>query len=64
MPDSQFLKRQEAADFLNLKRSTLEAWATRGGGPIYRKFGRACRYKISDLEKFVEGAKRQNTSAY
>ncbi len=62
MEKSQFLKRQEAADFLNIKRSTLAAWATRGGGPAFVKFGRAVRYRISDLEKFIESRVRRNTS--
>lgn len=60
--ESQFLKRQQAAEYLNVKRSTLEAWATRGGGPAFVKLGRAVRYRISDLEKFIESRIRQNTS--
>jgi len=59
---SQFLKRQEAANFLNVKKSSLEAWAVRGGGPAFVKFGRAVRYRISDLEQWVESRVRQNTS--
>jgi excisionase family DNA binding protein len=60
--ETQFLKRQQAAEYLNVKRSTLEAWATRGGGPAFIKLGRAVRYRISDLEKFIESRIRQNTS--
>jgi len=59
---SNFLKRQDAANYLNVKKSSLEAWAVRGGGPAFVKFGRAVRYRISDLEKFVEERTRQNTS--
>ena len=58
---NQFLNRKQAADFLNLKKCTLEAWAIRGGGPDFVKFGRAVRYRISDLEKYVEKQTRQNT---
>jgi excisionase family DNA binding protein len=61
-PNTQFLNRQDAADYLNLKKSTLEAWSVRGGGPAYRKFGRAVRYCLSDLEQYAEESKRQNTS--
>jgi len=60
--ETQFLKRQQAAEYLNVKRSTLEAWATRGGGPAFVKLGRAVRYRISDLEKFIESRIRANTS--
>ena len=59
---SEFLKRQEAAEYLNIKKSTLEAWAVKGGGPAFVKFSRAVRYRISDLEKFIEERTRQNTS--
>ena len=62
LSSNQFLKRQEAANFLNLKKSTLEAWAVRGAGPIFCKFGRAVRYRLSDLEKFVDTQTRKNTS--
>ena len=56
-----FLTRTDAAKFLNLKRCTLEAWAIRGGGPAFVKFGRAVRYRISDLEKFIQEQTRKNT---
>ncbi len=58
----QLLTRRDAARLLNLKISTLEAWATRGGGPSYVKLGRAVRYRESDLVKFVESQVRANTS--
>jgi len=60
-PGNSFLTRTEAAEFLNLKRCTLEAWAIRGGGPAMCKFGRAVRYRISDLEAYVRKQTRQNT---
>jgi excisionase family DNA binding protein len=59
---SQFLTRQEAAKFLNLKKSTLDAWATRGGGPAYIKMGRAVRYRPDDLLSWAESRIRRNTS--
>jgi excisionase family DNA binding protein len=62
MESNQFLKRHEAAAYLNLKKSCLEAWAVRGGGPAFVKFGRAVRYKVSDLEAFANAARRTNTS--
>jgi excisionase family DNA binding protein len=51
---SQFLNRVEAAKYLNLKKHTLEAWAVRGGGPAFVKFGRAVRYRMVDLNEYVE----------
>ncbi len=61
MQSNQFLNRQQAAEFLNLKKCTLEKWAICGGGPSFCKFGRAVRYRISDLEAYVEKQTRQNT---
>ena len=58
---NEFLNRQKAAEFLNLKKCTLEAWAIRGGGPAFVKFGRAVRYRLSDLEIYVKKQTRQNT---
>jgi len=58
---NSFLTRTQAADFLNLKKCTLDAWAIRGGGPVFVKFGRAVRYRISDLEAYVKKQTRQNT---
>jgi len=58
---TDFLNREQAAEFLNLKKCTLEAWAIRGGGPAFVKFGRAVRYRISDLENYIKNQTRQNT---
>lgn len=52
---SPLLSRREAADFLGLKEQTLAAWITTGR---YRlpciKVGRLAKYRLSDLEKFLE----------
>jgi excisionase family DNA binding protein len=58
----QFLTRQQAADFLNVKKSTLEAWAVRGGGPVYVRMGRAVRYRPADLLAWTESRLTRNTS--
>ena len=58
---NQFLTRKQAAEFLCLQKCTLEAWAIRGGGPAFVKFGRAVRYRISDLENYITNQTRQNT---
>ena len=58
---NEFLNRKQAAEFLNLRKCTLEAWAIRGGGPAFVKFGRAVRYRISDLENYIKNQTRQNT---
>ena len=52
--NSDFLTREQAAQYLNFKKTTLDAWATRGGGPAFVKFGRAVRYRKQDLDTYVE----------
>jgi excisionase family DNA binding protein len=51
---SQFLDTKQAAQYLNLKKNTLEIWRLRGGGPAFVKFGRAVRYRKQDLDAYVE----------
>lgn len=48
------LTREEAAAFLSIKPQTLAVWHTtrRYNLPVV-KVGRAVRYRLSDLEKFV-----------
>jgi hypothetical protein len=58
----ELLRTDEAALFLDLAKSTLEAWRHRGGGPPYLKYGKAVRYRVRDLETFQSSCLRQNTS--
>lgn len=53
---------EQAAAMLNLKKNTLELWRLRGTGPAYVKLGRAVRYRLSDLESYIESQVRHNTS--
>lgn len=50
------LRTEQAAEYLNVKRGTLESWRCRGIGPAYIKMpgGKgAVRYDRSDLEQFL-----------
>lgn len=51
LTDDQPLTTQEAADFLGLKRSTLETWRVKGTGPAYHQPtpSGAVRYFKADL---------------
>jgi len=60
--DSPYLDTRAAAGFLGLSSTTLESWRSRGGGPRYRKFGKAVRYAIIDLQAFADASARGNTS--
>jgi hypothetical protein len=50
------LRTEQAAEFLNVKSSTLEMWRCRGIGPAYVKMPGAkgaVRYHMLDLEQFL-----------
>lgn len=56
--DDSLLSRQEAADFLGVKKHTLEVWAvSRLQDLPYVKIGRLVKYRYADLLAFV----RRNT---
>lgn len=49
------LRRKEAAEFLGMKEQTLAAWAmTAKNIPFVRIGSRSVRYRMSDLQRFVE----------
>ena len=62
--NDQFLTTNEAANYLRLKKNTLEVWRVQGRGPIFVKFGGAVRYRVSDLEKYALVCTHNNTSQY
>jgi excisionase family DNA binding protein len=53
---------EQAAEKLTVKKSTMEAWRCRGGGPPFVRYGRAIRYRDEDLDRFIESHLRRNTS--
>lgn len=52
----------EAATFLNIKPSTLEQQRWNGTGPKFVKIGRNCRYRLSDLQEYVNERVFSSTS--
>jgi excisionase family DNA binding protein len=53
--DVNLKKTEEAAEYLQVEPTTLEQWRWNGKGPRFIKMGRSVRYRISDLEAFIEG---------
>lgn len=49
MTEDAWLTRQEVADRERLPVATIAQWASQGKGPKYAKFGRHCRYRLSDV---------------
>jgi excisionase family DNA binding protein len=57
MPDPmlrRLLTEDETADYINVKKETLTTWrCTQRYALPYIRVGRAIRYRISDVEKFL-----------
>lgn len=47
------LKTRQAAEFLQVKETTMEQWRWNGKGPKFCKINRSVIYRRSDLEAFV-----------
>ncbi len=53
----------EAAEILGLRPRTLQDWRFRGVGPRWLSYSsKAVRYRLADLEAFMEAAERTSTS--
>ncbi len=53
----------EAAEYLGVTPRCAEAWRVRGGGPPFIKISaRAVRYRLSDLNRWIEERLRTSTS--
>lgn len=62
--DITYMPCKQAAKYLALSDSTLNKWRVTGGGPPFIKIGRAVRYKVADLDAFLDNNKFPHTSAY
>ncbi len=61
-PDSLLLP-AEVALILGVSRRTLEGWRLRGGGPVFVQISaRACRYRRSALNAWLDARSRKSTS--
>ena len=54
LSDFQVMKDVEAAPLLSMSVHTLRKMRCQGVGPAYLKLGKAVRYRLSDLEAYVE----------
>jgi excisionase family DNA binding protein len=59
----RFVDDREAAELLHLSRSYLRQLRLSGGGCRYAKFGRAVRYRLSDLLDWATAKSVSSTSA-
>lgn len=50
-----------ASAYLGLAKHTLDQWRSKGVGPRYTKLGGAIRYRIADLDAFIEAGLHVST---
>jgi predicted DNA-binding transcriptional regulator AlpA len=62
IPERRMLRVTEAANFLSLSASFLNKLRCSGGGPAFRKIGRAVLYDPADLESWLSDRRRTSTS--
>lgn len=58
----KLLSTPEAAEFLGLSRQSLEKWRCLGEGPLFIKCGRRVKYRLSDLEVWLNSRACASTS--
>jgi excisionase family DNA binding protein len=51
------VSRTEAAKYLGVSVSTLARWGSNGDGPSYYVVGARARYRVSDLDEYIEQCK-------
>ena len=55
------LKEREAANYIGMSRSFLAQGRMKGKGPIFCKVGRSIRYRLEDLDAWIQESRRINT---
>ena len=58
MDTQRHLDSREAARWLGLSPRTLETWRYLGSGPRFRRFGRAVRYAVEDLDAYARSGQQ------
>lgn len=59
---TNLLDTSDLAALLTNKSNTIEGWRIKGVGPRYIKVGRLVRYRIEDVEAWLESQSRTSTS--
>lgn len=63
IPDpDQLVAEHDAADRLCQSVRTLQKWRVTGYGPSYFKIGRNVRYRIRELDAWIDSRRRRHTS--
>lgn len=60
---SELMSSAELAQHLGKSPAALANWRYLGLGPRFVKVGKAVRYRVSDVESWLDGQTRQQTGA-
>ncbi len=58
----ELINEEQASVTLKVSPRTLQAWRVRGCGPKFIKVGRSVRYRLKDVQTFVNENVHQSTS--
>lgn len=58
----QLVTEKDAADILCQSIRTLQKWRVTGYGPAHYKIGRNVRYRLGELNDWIESRRRAHTS--
>ena len=59
---AELINEEHASTILKVSPRTLQAWRVRGCGPKFRKLGRSVRYRVEDVQAYVNENVHQSTS--
>lgn len=57
---SELSSTRELSVYLGIPEPTLDAWASRGGGPLFEKIGRHRRYHRKDVRAWLASRRRRS----
>jgi hypothetical protein len=58
--EDRCLPEKPAATVLGVSVALLRKWRRTGGGPLYVRLGKLVRYRLSDLQRFVDSCTVDN----
>ena len=61
-PPKAVMTETQAAEYLQLSPRTLQSWRVSGDGPRFFKAGRNVRYRLTELESWIEAQSASHTS--
>ncbi len=69
MEHQKYMSREKVAEYvtsfgLPLTKGTLQKWATVGGGPPYKRFGRSTVYLKEDVDAWIKRKLNQPANKY